>query len=364
MKLLVVSRMDRYARAINTITNYVKAGMAQDHEVAIYGEQTSGPPSLPHSLEVSRFDFAIFVVYDPEDFPDLPYLARILDGMPKARRAIIDCTGRYNDTIRIEHDFNHLQKLDGHQDWEWNEGFEAVADKILQPTLHPLKPGVRPFLFHAYDPAAVARPYNSAHEAAQAWSRQGSAGKPYGMIYLGNNWQRWTQTRRLMDGLQPLRGELGPMRLAGWGWDKRPDWAVELGLQGVDTDPAFLERLGVETKEGVPFDGFIEYVSQARFCPVMQRPLFNHLGLVTNRTFETFCADTMPLLMLPESLVEAIHGPAARLLAPGEDVTGRVKDMLRRPEVYWDAVLKTRAHLAERHSFRRRFQELLAILKS
>jgi hypothetical protein len=44
-------------------------------------------------------------------------------------------------------------------------------------------------------------------------------------------------------------------------------------------------------------------------------------------------------------------------------VTGRLRDMMRRPEVYWDAVLKTRAHLAERHSFKRRFKELLAILQ-
>lgn len=358
MKLLVVSRMDRFARAINTITKYVETGKAMDHEVAIYGEQTSGSP-LPHSLDVKRFDFTVFVVYDPEDFPDLPYLARILDGVPKSRRVIIDCTGRYNETTRVEHDFNHLQKLDGHQDWEWTEGFEAVADRILQPTLKPRKSNVQPFLFHGFDPAAVAKPYKSAKEAVQAWPS-----KPLGMVYLGNNWQRWTQTRRLLEGLEPVRDKLGAMRLAGWGWDQRPDWAVELGLQGVDTDPEFLKRLGVETTAGVPFDQFIEYISQARFCPIMQRPLFNELGLVTNRTFETFCADTIPLLMIPDALVESIHGSAAQLLAPGNDITGRVKDMMSRPEYYWDAVLKTRAHLAEHQSFRRRFEELITILKS
>ena len=34
-----------------------------------------------------------------------------------------------------EHDFNHLEKMDGHQGWEWIEGFKAVTDKIVQPTL-------------------------------------------------------------------------------------------------------------------------------------------------------------------------------------------------------------------------------------
>jgi hypothetical protein len=36
--------------------------------------------------------------------------------------------------------------------------------------------------------------------------------------------------------------------------------------------------------------------------------------------------------------------------------------MMRRPEVYWEAVLKTRAYLAEHHSYQRRFEELVKIL--
>ncbi len=39
-----------------------------------------------------------------------------------------------------------------------------------------------------------------------------------------------------------------------------------------------------------------------------------------------------------------------------------MKDALRRPELYWDAVLQTRAHLARHHSYERRFQELAALL--
>ena len=96
---------------------------------------------------------------------------------------------------------------------------------------------------------------------------------------------------------------------------------------------------------------------------MIHRPLFNHLGIVTNRTFETFCSDTIPLLMLPKQMIESIYGPAARPLAVGEDVAGHIEDIMRRPEVYWDAVLKTRAYLADRHSFQQRFEELSAILE-
>jgi hypothetical protein len=363
MKLLFVSQLSHTARAVNTIAHYVQVGQALGHEVALFGEQQSEPPALPSSLDVKKFDFAIFIVYMPWDFPDLPYLAQLLDGMPRERRVIIDCCGRYNETIRVEHDFNHLEKMEGHQGWEWVEGFQTVSERILQPTLTPLREDVRPFLFHGFDPKAVARPYESAGEAAAAWSGSNGAAKAYGVSYVGTNWQRWSQMRRFLEAIEPLQQELGRICLAGWDWDKRPDWAVQLGIQGVDTDPALLERLSVETKLAIPYDQLIAFISQARFAPVFHRPLFNQLGLVTNRTFETFCADALPLLMVPDRYLEEVYGPAARPLVPGEDMAGRLRDMMRRPEVYWEAVLKTRAHLAERHSFKRRFKELLTILE-
>ena len=364
MKLLFVSKLERFARGIYTITKYAQVGKALGHEVAVFGEQLSDVPSVPHSLNVKGFDFAIFVVYETSDFPDLPYLARLLDGMPRDRRVIIDCCGRYNETIRIEHDFNHLEKMDGHQGWEWVEGFQAVSDRILQPTLTPLRADVRPFLLHAYDPAGIARHYCSPQEAARTWLGLNGGRKPYGLIYVGNNWQRWSQMRRFLEAIEPLKNDLGPICLAGWDWNKRPDWAIQLGVLGADVDPALLQRLGVEVREAVPFDKVTDFVGQGRFSPIFHRPLFNHLGFVTNRTFETFCADTIPLLMLPDDLIEAIYGPDARALALGEDVAGRLKDMTCCPETYWEAVLKTRAHLSEHHSYEQRFKELLAILES
>ena len=95
MKLLFVSKLDRFARAVSTITKYCQVGKRLGHKVAVFGEQQSEPSSVEWSLDVKRFDFAIFVVYIPSDFPDLPYLAQLLDGMPKDRRVIIDCNGRY-----------------------------------------------------------------------------------------------------------------------------------------------------------------------------------------------------------------------------------------------------------------------------
>ncbi len=328
MKLLFVSRLERGVRAVSAITKYAEVGKRMGHEVAMFGKPRVDFPTMPHSVDIEAFDFAVFVIYETHDFPDLPQLAYLLDRMPKERRIIIDCTGTYNETIRVDHDCNHFVQLNGHESWEWIEGFQAVASKILQPTLKPLREDVRSFLFFGYDPSAEARSYRSPQEAAAAWSSPNGAGKPYGVIYVGHNWERWSQLRRFFEALEPVK-----------------------------------RRVGVETGGPMAFDEVIALQGQARFCPIFHRPLFNQLGLVTNRTFETFCSDTLPLLMLPEGVVEGVHGPDALRLRPGDDVLGRLEDMMRRPEFYWDAVLRTRAHLAAHHSYERRFEELMAILE-
>ena len=362
MDTLFVSKLSQYSRSVFPITKYVEIGQQLGHRVAVYGEQSQEPPQVPYALDAKNFDAVVFVVYEPWDFPDMPYLAQLLDTVPKERRVIIDCCGRYNETLHVEHDFNHLEKMDRHQGWEWVEAFDAVAGTILQPTLRPRSSHVRSFLWHAFDPASVAKPYRTADDAAQHWLSPNGHSKRFGMTYVGHNWQRWTQLRRVLEGVEPLAPAFGSVAVAGSDWDKRPDWAIQLGIQGVDVDPAVMERAHVQAQPPIPFQEMIAFMGQGRFAPVMHRPLFNELGFVTNRTFATFCADTIPLLLLPKDLVQAIYGPAAEALRVDGDITGHVSEVLRHPAKYWDAVLQTRTYLAEHHSFQRRFTELFEIL--
>jgi hypothetical protein len=91
--------------------------------------------------------------------------------------------------------------------------------------------------------------------------------------------------------------------------------------------------------------------------------LFNELGLVSNRIFETFLADTVPLVVVPDALATAICGPAVRPLVCGTDIAERLEEVLRNPEPYWDAVVRVREHLATHHSYRQRLTELVALLE-
>jgi hypothetical protein len=363
MRVLLVTYVDPWVRSVSTVHKWVAAGQALGHDVAVYGERNPELPALRYTTDLSGVDVALFVIQVVSDFPEMPHLARVIDGIPRERRVLVDLWGHFNDTIRLEHDFNHLEKLDGHQGWEWEEAIAAVSDTIVQPTLAPLRPGVGSFLFHGYDPASVAKPYQTAADAAAAWSEVGPKAKPYGVMYVGNNWQRWEQVRRFLEQYGPARGEIGKACLVGWDWGARPEWAAKQGIAGIDTDPALLAELGVEVRSCVRFDEVTGLLGRARFAPVFHRPLFRHLGYVTIRTFETFYGDTLPLLMLPRDFVEAIYGPAALALVPGDDVAAHMKDALRRPEPYWQAVLDTRAHLARHHSFAQRFQDLGALVK-
>jgi len=362
MKILFVLSVDAWTRCTATIERYVAAGRAAGHEVAVFGEPNPELPTIAYTTDITDVDLAVFVVQIVQDIPQMPGLARLIDHIPRQRRIALDLWGRYNDTVRIEHDFNHLEKLDGHQAWEWQEAIQSISDRVLQPTLSPVKTGVGSFLFHAFDSSSVMSGQRSAKDAAAAWCSAGPTEKPYGAAYVGSNWHRWAGVRDFLEQYDKVRAKIGPARLSGWDWSERPQWAIDNGIAGVDTDPELLARLGVEVGDGMRYHEIVPLLGRARFAPILHRPLFRHLGFVTGRTFETFHADAVPVILLPRDQVAAIFGPAGLELTPGDDIAGHLESQLSHPERTWDAVLATRAHLAKHHSYAERLTELGAHL--
>ena len=97
---------------------------------------------------------------------------------------------------------------------------------------------------------------------------------------------------------------------------------------------------------------------------VKHRPLFNKMEFVTNRTFETFCTDTIPLIMFNPTLAEHVYGPEAIKLIPDNDIITHINNIIESPQYYWQAVIDIRKHLSLHHSFEHRFSELETILKN
>jgi len=86
---------------------------------------------------------------------------------------------------------------------------------------------------------------------------------------------------------------------------------------------------------------------------------------VTCRTFETPAANTIPLFGLDEAYVEEVYGERGlELMLGGERPHEKILDILSRPEHYGEIVMEIRRHLAERHSYAMRVQELIDIVES
>jgi hypothetical protein len=131
------------------------------------------------------------------------------------------------------------------------------------------------------------------------------------------------------------------------------------------TDRDYMSKLGVEILPPVPFGDVIGWMSKAYFNPVLTRPTFNQMQLVTPRFFETPASSTIPLFGLDEAYVQEIYGEGARdLVLPAVDPQDKIVDIHERPGHYSEIVAQIRAHLASEHSQRARVQELIDIIES
>jgi hypothetical protein len=262
---------------------------------------------------------------------------------------VVDLDGKYNDAVKVVGDYNHPDETASRQ---WVEICDSLTDKIYQATLHPLRPNVRPFLFHAYSPT---------WEVPLDFSA-----KEYGMYCVGNNWFRWRPMHRVLKAIEPVREQVGPIGLVGSGWSSPAPWIhPTLGIDAYYSDPDYLKKLGVEVMPAVHFRQVIQCMSKGVFMPVIYRPLFDHLQMVTCRTFETPAANTIPLFTQDPDFVETIFGEEAiELTLLDERPQEKILDILRRPECYVQIVRGIRLRLAEKHSYAERLRQLIDIVKS
>ena len=337
------------------IQGYTEAARSLGHEVSVYGRWIPGKvnPTIPlnYSLDIESADAVVFIFewttqLKPGDQLDL---ARIVSKVPRNRRVILDGDGKYNDAIRVADDYNHADPTESRQ---WTEACDSLSDKICQPTLHPLRPNVIPFLFYAYNPS---------------WERPLEASrKEFDMIYVGHSKFRWCPMLRVLNGIKPIRRELGRIGLVGYGWDSPPHWADSMQLeQAYFADVCKLEELGVEPLPPVRFQYVIDWMGKARFNPVLLRSLFGRLRIVTPRLFETVAANTIPLLVLDPLHVREIYGEQGlELILPEETPQEKILDIVHHPERYRDVVMGIRLHMTEKHSHAARLRSLIEIIES
>lgn len=328
--------------------HYVRVAKALGHDVVLFGAP-GRPSAFNYTTDVSNVDVAIFVFEFTTElqYGDLLAWTRLLAQIPRSRRVVIDCDGKYNNMIHLTGDINHA---DAELSREWVDICDSLSDIILQPTHHPLRPNVKPFFFHGYDPSwEVALDFDN---------------KEFGMVYVGNNWFRWRGIERVLGTVEPVIHRVGRIAIVGNGWDRPAPWAkAVLPEDAYRSDPAYLRRLGVEVIPPIRFDEVIGWMSRGLFSPVIYRPLFDHLNLVTCRTFETPAANTIPLLCQRPEFVSDVYGPAGlELVLPEHHPENRIADLFERRQYYLQVVRELRRVLAQRYSYAARIKELLEIV--
>lgn len=348
MKLVFVYWGYENAGSMLDLRGYARAAAAAGHEVTIYG-----PPNPAFALDYSQgldgVDAVVFVVEwtTQLQFGDRVDWVRLLSAVPRERRVVIDCDGAYNEPISFRGDYNHKTV---EESIAWRTFCDSLSDKICQPTLRPQCANVRPFLFHIYD-TTWETPFDL-------------ASKDFGMIYVGHTKFRWHGMSRVLQALEPVRDRVGRIGLVGEGWDAPLEWTEWVEIRDnyyVDRD--YLRRLEVEALPPVPYPQVIATMSRGIFNPVIYRPLFERLGMVTCRTFETPAAGTIPLFLLDEDYVTEIYGDAAAELSLSSgDPARRIADVLERPQHYAGIVQEIRREFAERHSPEARLRDLIDII--
>ena len=349
MRIMFVYFIAEDAGSAQDVHNYIRAGEELGHEVVLYG-RPGVLPSFKFSLDIDSAD-AVFFIFEWTTqlrFGDHLDWVRIASKLPRNKRFVIDCDGAYNEMIRVAGDYNHRDSASSRR---WMDICQSLSERIHQPTYHPLQPNVRPFLFHAYDPAWEI-PFNF-------------SSKEFGMVYVGHSKFRWGPMHRVLRAVEPIRDRFGRIAVVGHGWDQIPPWASWMQIEdNFYTDRNYMQKMSVEVVQPIPFDQVIAWMSKGVLSPVIYRPLFSSLQLVTCRTFETPAANTIPLFNLDINYVREIYGESAvELVLPREGGEEKVADIIGRPEYYAEIVLRIRRHLAEKHSFAARLLEMVEIIK-
>jgi glycosyltransferase involved in cell wall biosynthesis len=349
MKLLFVYWGYENAGSMLDLRGYARVARDMGHEVVLYG-----PPNPAFALDYSRdLEGVDAVIYVFEwttalQFGDRLDWIRLIEAVPRRRRVVIDCDGAYNDPIEFGGDYNHRSQ---ESSWHWTAVCDSLTDKIFQPTYRPRRKNARPFLFHIYDPTWEA-PLQFDH-------------KEFSMMYVGHTKFRWRGMSEVLRAIERVRDRVGRVALVGEGWAEPTDWMEwDVHKANYYVDREYLKRIGVEAMPAVSYREVTETINKGVFNPVVYRPLFEHLGMVTCRTFETPAAGTIPLFLLDREYVAEIFGERANeLVLDGEDAADKIVDVLERPGHYADIVMGIRKDFGRRHTPEARLRELLEYIE-
>ena len=99
------------------ITGYTKAAKKLGHEVVVYG-RSDYRSAFHYSQTINENNAVVFIFEWTTELLRGGFLdyIRLISKIPRERRVLIDCDGKYNNTINFRGDINHKSKKES-LDW-------------------------------------------------------------------------------------------------------------------------------------------------------------------------------------------------------------------------------------------------------
>jgi len=345
IRISIVGHLLWESGCAHAILGYVRAAKSLGHDVRV-STLSLLDDVIPKHLPIAGPEWTpdlLVIVFESYQFLSRAALKQLKTLAPRDRRIVMDNDGKYSATTCCLDDTNHPSENSRQQ---WRETYDELSDRILQPTLGVPANGARSFLFFGFDkhgPDAVSQPRPKAYDIA----------------YIGSNWYRWRDLEWFIRSLEPIRAGLGRIALFGKWWDGKPFAGLE---NYTFSDPSFLIKHRVEVNRSVPFGHVEETMANARINPIFLRPALRALQFVTPRMFETFKADTVPLLRPELAYTASLYSNEILPSFLLDDPAHRVHFVLSHYDDMINRARKVSARLREAHSYEARIAELLRVV--
>jgi len=340
-KIAFVANFQYNCGSSNTLLRYYQAGekLGYDVRVSEFGYiddiVSSAVPVANRQWQPDLF----VIVYESYPFLSPEDLNQIYKQIPRSKRIVIDPDGKYLKPVQSKDDTNH-ETPDSYK--YWTELYDSLSDTVLQPFLgSTTTKNVKPFLYFGMG--------NIIQETDQSQ-------KDFDLLYVGNNWYRWNDILWLTEAIAPIRNRLKRVALIGQHWS---DKVMDGYEKATYSEPAFLKRNHIETFDSTPYGHVEETMSRGLLHPVLVRPILNEFHFVTPRMFETFVADTIPLIPVYFTHAAKLYGNAINQLTLSGNPASVIINILDNYDKYKKLTRDIRETLKIKHSYEKRLAQLL-----
>ena len=336
-KIAFVGNFQFNCGSSNTLLGYVKAGRVLGYDIRA-SEFGCIDNIIRTAVPVAGKDWKadlLVIVYESYPFLSETDIDLICKIVPRKNRILIDPDGKYLKPSYCGDDTN-LPAADSYG--FWTSLYDSLSDVILQPFLGS------DFLYFGIDSQV---------------SDLSRLNKNFDLIYVGNNWYRWNDMSALITAVSPIRTKLKRIALIGryWSGDQMQGFENATG-----SDPDFLKKNHVEVYKSAPYGQVEKTMSRGKMHPILIRPILNEMGFVTPRMFETFAADTVPLIPNYFRRANELYGDEVFHLTVSQDPAAKILEILENYPKYRDISLKIAKKLRRKHSYEVRIRQLLDLV--